>query len=336
MVQRFQTNISTHKASMETRAGYKRRFSFSCTNTCDVLSVNPALQKTSVSRRDRVTESLNSSSEQSELELFKAESKKKTDRIEEIHATAMKLMTTKLTAATNMVVELKRNGVGCNTKNFKLLEKAFDIQKIALDKMEVNRALASTRYDNTVKSQCDSIDHWKDNCMKISDAITDVRNELSSVYAQVDKVTDTTDEVRDELNTLHYILETGEHPVRGSPFCPVSQTPLMRNDIVAVFEGDCNCNVMVKQAVAGPCVKNFNDGTDTRRCMNCFGLCERVRYFITANAIANVSWRKIETLTGCADFESVSDRSARLTKKKFDEQKAYNLRDYVSSANAMV
>ena len=141
--------------------------------------------------------------------------------------------------------------------------------------------------------------------------------------------------VRDELNNLRYILEVGEDPVRGPAFCPVSRNSLLRNDTVAVFEGNCNCNSMVKQSVSGPCIKNFNDGSDVR-CLNCFSACDRIVLSTVANATSTNSWRKIEKLTGCGDFESVSHRNSTILEQRLADQKAIDTKNLRESVKQLV
>jgi hypothetical protein len=202
-----------------------------------------------------------------------------------------------------------------------------EVQKSAIDKQEsvVNRFTAMI--DDTMSTN--QLLHKKN--LALNEKLSDATTRCSKYFAANIKYYTKSVAVREELNNLRYILEVGEDPVRGPPFCPVSQSSLLRNDTVAVFEGDCNCNSMVRQSVSETCIKNFNDGSDVR-CLNCFAACKRIVFSTAVNSTSTNSWRKIEKLTGCGDFESVSRRNATILTKRLDDQKTIdtkNLRDCV-------
>ena len=202
-----------------------------------------------------------------------------------------------------------------------------EVQKSAIDKQEsvVNRFTAMI--DDTMSTN--QLLHKKN--LALNEKLSDATTKCSKYFAANIKYYTKSVAVREELNNLRYILEVGEDPVRGPPFCPVSQSSLLRNDTVAVFEGDCNCNSMVRQSVSETCIKNFNDGSDVR-CLNCFAACKRIVFSTAVNSTSTNSWRKIEKLTGCGDFESVSRRNATILTKRLDDQKTIdtkNLRDCV-------
>jgi hypothetical protein len=268
-----------------------------------------------------------------EFDFFKKENKTKAAKIEKTHNASMKILADKLEAAAKRITtsnnEVRR---GHKKKVFGLEKQAIILktqvnnQKRVIKKNEEKYTSASSDYNVVSKGQRDTIEIMHQTVETMRQSLSGMRAKLSDSYMNIDRAEDKADAVRIELNTLRYIIETGEHPFRESSFCPVSQTSLMRNDVVAVFEGDCNCNSMVKQSVSKPCVDSFNDGTDIR-CMSCFQPCNNLVFSTTAQATANFTWRKLEKLTGCGDFDSVSDRNARLIEKRLDDQRAYTTRN---------
>jgi hypothetical protein len=202
--------------------------------------------------------------------------------------------------------------------------KTIEIQKSTINKME-------SAHESAFKLKTDLFNEIKSTNNLLHNKNLELNEKLASATMKSIKYVEKSVAVRDELDNLRYILEVGEDPVRGPAFCPVSRNSLLRNDTVAVFEGDCNCNSMVKQSVSGPCIDNFNDGSDVR-CLNCFSACGRIVLSTVANATSTNSWRKIEKLTGCGDFESVSIRNSTILEKRLADQKAIdtkNIRDCV-------
>ena len=255
--------------------------------------------------------------------------------VDETHMAAVKVKKEKLDTAVGMVIGLNEKAAMSESDVVAALMEEVRKQKITIEKQEVNHFANAAQYDHVTKGQRVTIDQWKDNFDSMRKSLTALRTKLAVAFTDIEKAQDKADYVRDELNTLRYILETGEHPLCGSPFCPVSQTSLMRNDVVAVFECDYNCNTMIKGSVSGPCVANFKDGTDLR-CMKCFETCNKVGYSTTAQATANFSWRKLEKLTGCGDFDAVSIRRDCLTQKKLEDERAFYTKDLMPRLGTML
>ena len=180
-------------------------------------------------------------------------------------------------------------------------------------------------YTTIVKTQKDTISHIKAmnqlqvKAMEDMKTCGDLRNLI--IETMQSNGIDHTEKIRVELDTLRFIMETGEDPFNGNVVCPISKTPLLRNDSVVVFMGPCGCNKMVKSSVSRHSVDAFNSGEDVR-CMECSLPCDKLLYSTTAKATIDIQWCKLEKQTGCGDFESVCQRSCSINEAKISEQKA--------------
>ena len=257
------------------------------------------------------------------FEAFKVESVKKAAKVEDDHIASINYLQLQLQIINaqhqKMVEKMKNDDSAYIMRLQSVNDRTFVAQK---DHLNIQQ--------DVIKTQADNLNDMESIVKLLEKKNLSLEIKLASAVTKNATYAAEKNSVGVELNNLRYILEVGEDPVRGPAFCPISRTSLLRNDTVAVFQGGCNCNSMVKHSVSGPCFTNFNNGSDVR-CLNCFAACDRLVTSTVASATADNTWRKLEKLTGCGDFESVSSRNSAILEQRLKDQKAIDTKNLRNS-----
>lgn len=121
------------------------------------------------------------------------------------------------------------------------------------------------------------------------------------------------------LNKLRYTHEFHQHPSRGIPMCPVSQTMLMPSEPVVVMEAPCSCNCMIKTQYADIPFRKFHRGGEVK-CMTCNTEVTDMVHSTVEQAETRISWRALEYLTGCDDYDTLLDKRVAHIEKDHADQ----------------
>ena len=198
----------------------------------------------------------------------------------------------------------------------KELRDIIESQKGAIED-ETQLSSAYKRINNVHR---DTINIMEQNNKTLSQTIENSERSMALTQEELSNAMRTADLVRVELDNLRFIMATGKNPSDENPVCPTSNSSFMPTDNVVVFQGSCSCNVMMKMSSSRAQIEEFYVNKKVK-CIKCFALCDKISFSSVLEFNTVVSWSKLQTLTGCGDFVSVSAQNSLLENKKIDDTK---------------
>ena len=178
----------------------------------------------------------------------------------------------------------------------------------------------SMRYKRVNAVLDETIDIMERNRDNMTNTIDIFKENLIEAQDELSQTTITASLVREELDTLRCISETGKNPLDAKLVCPTSQSPLMPTDIVVIFQGSCSCNVMMKLSASRARIEEFYLNQQVT-CIKCSCICDKIIFSTVTEAPANISWSTLEKLTGCGNSKSLSMRNSLVKNVKIESNK---------------
>ena len=133
------------------------------------------------------------------------------------------------------------------------LQQMIESQRVEMQK-DIEISTRHERVKTILNETIDIMERNKDNMFTtiglLNDDLIETQDELVTAAVSADMV-------RDELNTLRYIIDTGKNPLSEKIICPATGSSLMPTDLVVVFSGSCSCNVMMKLSASQALVAEF-------------------------------------------------------------------------------